>query len=262
MTFRPDVQEWASRGRHRAPPPKRVITMRKHQGQSVRLRRRRVETSTRLARRHWAARIRPAPRSSSSTFLRPLAPGPLRPFVAVMDALTPTRSVAAVLGLFPATPRSAPREQVSLIHALDLPAIPSPTTCGCSASPRHVTHWRVEPRLLPSSGNSGLRLSLAGSPLLTGRIEFVILRTGRSPPAALHPVSQRRSCSRLRVNVYPERTFTSPTKRALRRTSVRSLPPGKIPVNALPDRPLKRVDCMPPLGGSRCVTITAPDIIF
>jgi hypothetical protein len=90
--------------------------------------------------------------------------------------------------------------QVSLIHAFSLPAIPSPPTCACSASPRHVTCWRVEPRLLPS-GNSGLHLWLAGSPHPAGRIEFVILRTGRSPPAAPHPVSRRRSCSRLQVTL-------------------------------------------------------------
>src|SRR5208282_3652774 len=33
----------------------------------------------------------------------------------------------------------------------------------------------------------------------TGRIEFLIVRTGRSPPAAPHPVSPRRSCRRLQV---------------------------------------------------------------
>jgi len=175
--------------------------MRKHQGQSARLRRRRVESSTRLARRHWAARVCPVPRSSSSTFLRPLAPGPLRPFFATMDALTPARSVAAVLGLFPAATRSAPREQVSLIHAFSPPAIPSPTICGSSASPGHVTHWRVRPSRHPNSGNSGLHLSLAGSPLHADRIEFVILRTSRSPPAAPHPVSRRRSCRRLQVTL-------------------------------------------------------------
>ena len=32
-----------------------------------------------------------------------------------------------------------------------------------------------------------------------GRIEFVILRTGCSPPAALHLASRRRSCSRLQA---------------------------------------------------------------
>jgi hypothetical protein len=90
--------------------------------------------------------------------------------------------------------------QVSLIHAFSLPAIPSPPTCGCSALPGHVTPRQVEPRLLPS-GNSGLHHWLAGSPHPAGRIEFVILRTGRSPPAALHPVSRRRSCSRLQVTL-------------------------------------------------------------
>src|SRR5208337_858196 len=58
--------------------------------------------------------------------------------------------------------------QVSLIHAPGLPTIPSPTTGGRSASSGHVTHRRVEPRLHPHgsspNGNSGLRLSLAGSP--------------------------------------------------------------------------------------------------
>ena len=181
-------------------PPERVITMRDQQGQSARLRRRRVESPTGLARRHWAAEIHPGPRGSSSTFLRPLARGPLRPFLATVDALTPACSVAAVLGLFPAAARSAPREQVSLIHALGLPAIPSPTTCGCSALPGYVTHRQVEPRLLPS-GNSRLRHWLAGSSHHTGRIEFVILRTSRSPPAAPHPVSRRRSCSRLQVTL-------------------------------------------------------------
>jgi hypothetical protein len=34
---------------------------------------------------------------------------------------------------------------------------------------------------------------MAGSPIAPGRIEFVILRTGSSPPAALHHASLRRS---------------------------------------------------------------------
>ena len=96
-------------------------------------------------------------------------------------------------------------EQVSLIHAPGLPTIPSPTTCGRSVSSGHVTYRRIEPRLLPHgsspNGNSGLRHSLAGSPHHTGRIEFLIVRTGRSPPAAPHPVSPRRSCRRLQVTL-------------------------------------------------------------
>jgi len=46
---------------------------------------------------------------------------------------------------------------------------------------------------------SGLRRSLAGSPRAPGRNGFVILRTGRSPPVALHPASRRRSYSRLQA---------------------------------------------------------------
>src|SRR5205807_8424283 len=126
-----------------------------------------------------------------STFLRPFAPDPLRPFSATLDALTP----AGLLGT----------RQVSLIPALGLPTIPSPTTYGRSASPRHVPCRRVGSRPHPHGetpiGNPRLRHSLAGSPRRAGRIEFVILRTGRSPPAALHPVSRRRSCSQLQVTL-------------------------------------------------------------
>src|SRR5208282_3466957 len=113
--------------------------------------------------------------------------------------------------------------QVSLIHALRLPALPSPTTGARSVSPRHVTFRRIESRLLPHGtppyGNSRLRLSLATSPLVTGRIEFLIVRTGRSPSVALHPVSRRRSYLGLLRYVDSKRTFTSPTECALRRTS-------------------------------------------
>jgi hypothetical protein len=41
-----------------------------------------------------------------------------------------------------------------------------------------------------------------------GRIEFVILRTGRSPPAALHLASRRRSCTWLQAGErLPEEDF-------------------------------------------------------
>jgi hypothetical protein len=113
--------------------------------------------------------------------------------------------------------------QVSLIHALRLPPIPSPTTGARSVSPRHVTSRRIESRRLPHGtppcGNSRLRLSLATSPLVTGRIEFLIVRTGRSPSVALHPVSRRRSYLGLPSYVDSKRTFTSPTECALRRTN-------------------------------------------
>jgi len=144
-------------------------------------------------------RLRRSP-DSSSTFLRPFAPDPLQALqrsYGRSDSCPPRRVTVG------STAINSVGEQVSLIHALRLPTIPSPTTCGRSASPRHATYRRVEPREHPLRGNptrnSGLRHSLAGSPRHTGRIEFVILRTGRSPPAAPHPVLPRRSCSRFQV---------------------------------------------------------------
>jgi len=45
----------------------------------------------------------------------------------------------------------------------------------------------------PFGAGRGFALLPAGSPVTPGRIEIVILRTGRSPPVALHPASRRRS---------------------------------------------------------------------
>ena len=45
----------------------------------------------------------------------------------------------------------------------------------------------------------GLRHSLAGSPTSCGRIEFVILPTGGSPPVASHPASRQRSYFRIQT---------------------------------------------------------------
>ena len=48
----------------------------------------------------------------------------------------------------------------------------------------------------------------AGSPTLTGRIEFVILRMDRSPPVAPHPALRRRSYSWLQAGErIPEEDF-------------------------------------------------------
>ena len=108
-------------------------------------------------------------------------------------------------------------EQVSLIHALGLPTIPSPSTGNNnkrSASPSRGTlpHQRVRPRLhlqrvlLPTRSRGFTFATQARH--TAGRIEFSflsygrdLLRTSRSPPAALHLVSRRRSCSRLRVTL-------------------------------------------------------------
>ncbi len=109
-------------------------------------------------------------------------------------------------------------EQVSLIHVLSLPTIPSPSTPVAPTSLCHAALQRVG--LPPVSRRSGLRQSLAGSPLAIGRIEFLIVRTGRSPPVASHTVSRRNlALRRVAVtfgyrpeSVYLDRTFTSLTK--------------------------------------------------
>jgi hypothetical protein len=123
-----------------------------------------------------------------STFLRSLrfmAVTPLRRYCGRSDSCPPDswtlqRNAFSTCG------------QVSLIHAFGLPAIPSPTTCECSALSGRGTfpHQQVRPRPLPYR-NSGLRPSLAGSPYCAGRIESVILRTDRSRPVASHHASRR-----------------------------------------------------------------------
>jgi len=202
----------------------RVITMSSCPDQRSRFHRCRTESSTGTARRHWAKEWYAAVHPHSSTFLRPFAPDPLQ---ALRRSYGRSDSCPRRLGSAGIIVRRPPprllRGQVSLIHAPDLPTIPSPTTCVRSVSPRHVTCRRIEPRLLPygsyPNGNSGLRHSLAGSPRITGRIEFLIVRTSRSPPAALHPMSPRRSCRLITSYVNSERTSTSLIVCALRRTS-------------------------------------------
>src|SRR5207253_7091411 len=88
-----------------------------------------------------------------------------------------------------------PDSQVSLIHARGLPDLSvskhlAPTIVALSrypsALPLPVFRVRFRHRAVGSSG-------------IPGRIEFVILRTGRSPPAASHPASWRRSCIQLQA---------------------------------------------------------------
>ncbi len=112
----------------------------------------------------------------------PFAPSQLRDFIATMGALTPVHP-----GSF--------SEQVSLIHASGLPdhSVSKHLTPRC----RRFCTLPLSSTAFPSG--SRLRLWLAGSSFAPGRIEFVILRTGRSPPAALHHASLRRSCIRLQA---------------------------------------------------------------
>jgi hypothetical protein len=221
MNDRPVAAENAAGDRRQNRLVTRVITMSTCPDQRSRFRRRRTESPTGTARRHWAEEKYAAVHPHSSTFLRPFAPGPLQALprsYGRSDSCPPSSSA------FFRHEHRLYGEQVSLIYAPDLPTIPSPTTCARSASSGHVTPRRVEPRFHPTpgsspNGNSGLRHSLAGSPRHTGRIEFLIVRTGRSPPAAPHPVSPRRSCRLVTSYVDSERTSTSLIVCALRRTS-------------------------------------------
>ena len=120
--------------------------------------------------------------------------------------------------------------QVSLFTVLKLPIIPSPATC---CRPRSLVWFSLRslPRgtvFKPSTSRKGLVASWA-SPFsswlatTTGRIEFVILRTDRSPPDALHPASRRRSFVRLQCsNPTLTGTHTPPFQHHHKRTSLTS----------------------------------------
>ncbi len=202
MNSRPVAAEITAGGQRQDRLDIRVITMSTCPDQHSRFPRGRTESPTGTARRHWAEEICAAVHPPSSTFLRPFAPDPLQ---ALLRSYGRSDSCPPGSSAFSRHELRLLHEQVSLIHAPGLPTIPSPTTCGRSVSSGHATPRRIEPRSLPHgsspNGNSGLRHSLAGSPHLTGRIEFLIVRTGRSPPAAPHLVSPRRSCSRLQVTL-------------------------------------------------------------
>jgi hypothetical protein len=67
--------------------------------------------------------------------------------------------------------------------------------------------------------HSELRIRSDGSLRHPAKSGLQTLRTGHSSPAALHPASRRRSCSRLHTErVHMERTCTARTKCAHRRT--------------------------------------------
>jgi hypothetical protein len=144
--------------------------------------------------RHWRWPCRHRSTLFESTFLRSLRSTPVTELLRYYG-----RSDSCLLRLFGTWSMNSVsfHKQVSLIHASSLP--------DHSVS-NHLTHPRRRFVTLPLSATgfpvlqgSGLRLSHAGSSTAPGRIEFVILRTGRSPPAALHPASRRRSCSWLQA---------------------------------------------------------------
>ena len=173
-------------------PPWRVVNKDRFLVGSVLSRAPEEESPTGLAPRHsrWLALCLLAP--DPSTFLRSLRS---RPITALLRYYGRSDSCPHGSSSLPGEGFAASRnEQVSLIHVPGLPVIPSPTTrCAPgTAFPRYPSARRAS-----HIYRSGLRLSLGGSPVTPGRIEFVILRTDRSPPAAPHLASWRRSCIRV-----------------------------------------------------------------
>jgi len=142
--------------------------------------------------RHWRWCCRHRSARFASTFLRSLRSVSVTRFHRYYG-----RSDSCSLRLFGTWSMNSGSfsEQVSLIHTSGLSdhSLSEHLAWPCR---RFIT--------LPLSSTasrfrSRLRHWLAGSPHAPGRIVFVILRTGRSPPAALHHASLRRSCIRLQA---------------------------------------------------------------
>src|SRR5260370_22338862 len=85
--------------------------------------------------------------------------------------------------------------QVSLIHTLSLPD----HSVSNHLAPTLVAFSRYPSAPALAVSRSRLRPRHAGSSGIPGRIEFLIVQTGRSPPAAPHPASWRRSCTRFQA---------------------------------------------------------------
>jgi len=121
--------------------------------------------------------------------------------------------------------------QFSLLTALDLPTIPPPTTTSPFRHGRFDTLPQCRDWTRLSRGQtdqvagiavarSRVRNLLASSPTGLAESSSLALRTGRSPPIALHLPSRERSYLWLQArNADPEGTFTLLIKRLHRRTS-------------------------------------------
>jgi len=139
---------------------------------------------------HWFCR----PRSAlfESTFLRSLRSTPItefRRYYGRSDSCSHGSSGLSSMNTV------SFREQVSLIHTPDLPD----HSVSNHSAPAAVALSRYPSALQLPVFRVRLRTRHAGSSGLPSRIEFVILRTSRSPPAAPHPASWRRSCIRFQA---------------------------------------------------------------
>ena len=122
-----------------------------------------------------------------------------------------------------------------MLHALNLPTIPSPTTprrFDCLAWCHSRTYRHSDRSRLAAPVRQGIAGVSWASPwygrlaTTTGRIEFVILRTGLSPPDALHTPSRECSSDRLRGS---SRTPTGTRTLLLQVTRNRTIPIARAP---------------------------------
>jgi hypothetical protein len=154
-------------------------------GPERRVNRRRSSSLSPIRHLRWCRRHRSA--QFESTFLRSLRSISVTRFHSYYgrsDSCSPGSS-----GLWSMNSGSF-SEQVSLIHPHGLPD----HSVSNHLAPAVVALTRYpSARPLPVA-RVRLRHWYGSSSGIPGRIEFVILRTGRSPPAAPHPASWRRSC--------------------------------------------------------------------
>jgi hypothetical protein len=166
----------------------------------------------------------PASGHSSSTFLRPLAPPALTGFFSTTDALTPDgRAVLGVRRYVRSSgsrrgPEAGPFSVRSAQHRLRAESSrPLPTGLPSSCHRVFRAFCLQPPLAVPGSVcfRPGLTVFYLDDPVCrertaswaspvpsrlattTGRIEFLIVRTARSPPVASHPSLRRRSYFRL-----------------------------------------------------------------
>jgi len=171
----------------------------------------------------------------ASTFLCPFAPPSFQGFSATMDTLTSVRLSAtgqiSLLNVTLPSTHSVLNHLMPPCHRFLGPMLFQRDRLAAARSRlSRVTRCRSRATgvLLPLLWISPLPSRLIAT---SSRSRFALLRTGRSPPAALHPASRRRSCSRLHTeHVHMERTYTALTRCAHRRTSGGCpQPPGETP---------------------------------
>jgi len=177
--------------------------------------------------RHWRHDANAMPLSGfhTSTFLPPF---PRRGFAA--RASRGTCRCSTMKALTPA----------NVTSQAGLPALR--TMPSDHSASNHLTHPCRSFNTLPLSPAGPLypgrdfTILLAGSSVAPGRIEFVILRTGRSPPVASHPASRRRSYVQFQARraIGLERTFTSLTSCAHGRTGDRHSRSAQRPTQGSP----------------------------